>query len=176
MKPFLFIAVVATVLPTINACYKAEHTCANKYDLCYDGQRDYSLTFDQIDVVMEEATDNVNGLLDPEEIAYLNVYLKNNGPDPCMLTEGTFEEAETVNGFYIYNADIGINDGGLRFTESSEELGYDVQYIDPGQVDFLQVKVRTYPSITPDQDVPLLFTLKDDDGQSHTVNFSIHVQ
>lgn len=158
------------------ACYKGEISCENKYDLCYDGTRNYTLEFDSIAVVNEASSMNINGLLDPVEIAALNVYLKNNGPDPCMIVSGTFEEETNINGFYIKNKDIGINSGGVSFKGGSTAKGYKVQYIDPGATDYIQVDIRTYASLDTNQDVPLVFTLFDDDGQSHVINFSIHVQ
>ncbi|MEX1003633.1 MAG: hypothetical protein WDZ35_16055 [Crocinitomicaceae bacterium] len=172
MRVLNFILTTACIA-ILSACYKAEPACENKYDLCYSGTRDYNLTFDHIEV--EEESGDINGLLQPDDLAYLKVYLKNNGPDPCMLTEGTFKEVVDVNGFYISNSVIGINDGGFKFEKPSEEEGYDVHYIDPGSVDYLKVKVRAYSHITPDQDVALVFNLMDDDGSTHTVNFSIHI-
>jgi hypothetical protein len=160
----------------LTACYKTEHTRENKYDELYAGKRDYTLEFDHIAVVNETSTTNVNGLLDVDEKASLNVYLKNNGPDPCMLSYGTFKAANTVSGFYIQNSEIGINDGGLHFIGSSATAGYTVKYIDPGAVDCIRVDVRVYPYCNPNQDVACVFELTDHDGTTHTVNFSVHVE
>jgi hypothetical protein len=170
------ILILCGIVMTQTACYKVEHTRENKYDDGYAGKREYSLEFDHIAVVNETSTVNVNGLLDVDEKAQLNVYLKNNGPDPCLLSYGTFKTVNTVSGFYIQNADIGINDGGLHFIGSTEAAGYKVQYIDPGAVDCIRVDVRVYPYCNPNQNVACTFKLMDYDGTEHTVNFSVHVE
>ena len=161
---------------SLTACYKVEHTRENKYDDGYTGKRNYTLEFDHIAVVNETATSNVNGLLNVDEKASLNVYLKNTGPDPCLLSYGTFKTKNTVSGFYIQNSEIGINDNGMHFIGSSETAGYRVEYIDPGAVDCIRVDVRIYPYCTPNQNVPCIFELTDHDGTTHTVNFNVHVE
>lgn len=163
-------------LLVLNSCYKVEHTRENKYDDGYAGTRDYTLEFDHIEVVNETNTTNVNGLLDVDEKATLRIFLKNNGPDPCLLSEGTFEKDNIVNGFYIFNSEIGINDGGFQFLGSSESAGYKVQYIDPGASDYISCNVYIYSSCAPNQDVACTFMLKDYDGTTHEINFNVHVE
>lgn len=167
---------LTTGLMVLNSCYKVEHTRENKYDEGYAGTRDYTLEFDHIEVVNETSTANVNGLLDVEERATLRIFLKNNGPDPCMLNSGTFKTDNLVNGFYIFNSEIGINDGGFQFLGSSELKGYKVHYIDPGAVDYLSCDVRIYPYCNPNQDVACTFMLTDFDGATHEVKFNVHVE
>jgi len=160
------------------SCYKQEHTRVNKYDPLADVTRTYTLAFDHVevkDIVVPGYVADGDGLLEVNENAELHVYLKNNGTDPCLLSEGTFDEVVDVNGFYIKNFDIGTNDGGLQFLGSSATKGYTVQYIDPGATDYLKVDVHIYPACT-NQDVSLVFMLTDYDGEIHQVNFSVHVE
>jgi hypothetical protein len=153
-----------------------EYTRQNMYDKGALVDRNYTLEFDHIEVTNEASTANVNGLLDVDEIATLQVYLKNNGPDPCMLSSGTFETMNFENGFYIKNFDININEGGLHFLESSAAAGYDVHYIEPGKTDCISCDVRIYPYCQANQDVPCLFQLWDFDGDMQEVQFDVHIE
>jgi hypothetical protein len=154
----------------LTSCKKGE---INYYDDDADVTRDYTLTFDHIEVVAEEASANVNGLLDVDEIAVLNVYLHNSGPDPCLLSYGTWGITETAatNGFYVFNHNIEDVEMG-----STASAGYKVQYIDPGGTDYVSVKVRAYDWLDPNQDIQGFFDFIDyDDGARH-VDFTIHVE
>ena len=162
------------MMMTCISCVKKDYPRTNLYDSSADVTRNYSLVFDHIEVVDESATVNINGLLDVVEIAWLKVYMKNTGTDPCLLKEGTFEEVGNTSGFYIYNSQIGTNEG---FTlGASDVLGYDVRYIDPGATDYLKVKVRTYSSLSSNIDIPCVFMLTDYDGQIHQVDFNVHIE
>jgi len=165
---------ILPVLFVVVSCVKEDYPRVAMYDPYADVDRNYTLEFDHIEVVNEESTTNVNGLLDVVEVATLRVYIKNNGPDPCVLKEGTFEDIPSINGFYIKNKNIGTN-GGFKIG-NSEEIGYVKQYIDPGTADYIDVDVRTYASLDPNQDIACVFMLTDYDGKTHQVDFSVHVE
>jgi len=152
------------------SCKKYE---VNYYDDDAQVTRNYSLTFDHVEVVDEEQTANINGKLDVIEVATLNVYLKNEGPDPCLLSYGTWGYVATAasNGFYIYNQNI----DEVKMA-SSDSLGYLVQYITPGETEGVQVKVRTYDMLDYNSDVQCFFDLIDYDGQTHHVDFIVHIE
>jgi len=145
----------------------------NYYDPTAQVERNYTLSFDHIEVVSESETANINGLLDVTEKAVLNIYLKNNGPDPCLLEYGNFTYVANTasNGFYIpYGYNFTVEMG------SSDAEGYSVQYIAPGAIDYIAMSVRTYSYLDPNQDVELDFDLVDYDGQTHHVDFSVHIE
>lgn len=171
MKKITVILVVCMGIGLFSCGKKYERL--NYYDPTAQVDRNYTLTFDHIEVVSETETANVNGKLDVVEKAVLNIYLKNEGPDPCLLTVGNFTYVANAasNGFYIpygYNFDVEMG--------SSDALGYKVQYISPGETDYIAMSVRTYEYLDPNQDVQLDFDLEDYDGQIHHVDFSVHIE
>lgn len=174
MKERYFLLLLCLCLLGTSCIKEEDYPRNNKYDPKADVDRNYTLEFDHLEVINEEATDNVNGLLDVEEKATLRVFIKNNGPDPSLLNSGTFEDVPTVNGFYIFTKSIGLN-GGFE-TGDSDELGYTKQYIDPGAIEYIDVDIRTYSYLDSDQDIACVFMLTDYDGKVHQVDFSVHVE
>ncbi len=175
MKKITSGAFIGLLLISAGSCIKIEdYPRTNLYDEEADVTRNYSLALDH--VVVNDAVDgNGNGLLDAPEMATIEVYIKNNGPDPCLLTEGT---VETVIDFapplYIYDYYIG-GYSGLSFGSSSS-LGYKVKYIDPGAVDFLSVDVSVPPASGPNEDCACFMILKDFDGHTSQIDFNIHIE
>lgn len=168
LTPILLILISSGI---IFSCNKSKDV--NYYDDDAQVTRDYTVIFDHVEVVNEEATVNVNGKLDVVEIATLNVYLKNMGPDPCLFSYGTWGYVNTAasNGFYIFNQNI----DDIEMV-SSEELGYKVQYITPGETEALPVKVRTYDYLDYNQDIQCFFDLVDYDGGTRHIDFTVHVE
>src|SRR5688572_14418341 len=103
MKNRILILSLIVSTGLILSCNKSKDV--NYYDDDAQVTRDYTVIFDHVEVVNEEATLNVNGKLDVVEIATLNVYLKNLGPDPCLFSYGTWGYVATTasHGFYAYN-------------------------------------------------------------------------
>jgi hypothetical protein len=167
-KVLLNLLLVLTLPALLSGCIKKR-----KYDDAYRGDRDYALTFDHIEVVNETETANVNGKLDVVEKATLNIYLKNEGPDPCLFNTGTFGVIDQVagNGFYITNSNI---DEVIVGDPASD--GKTIQYIDPGETDYIAIPVRTYEYLQPNQELGLYLDLVDYDEDVHHLVFSIHIE
>lgn len=173
MKKIIIPALVGILTVSCFVSCNKEYKRDNLYDPTAQVERNYTLAFDHIEVVNETETVNVNNLLDVTEKAVLNIYLKNEGPDPCLLSYGNFNYVATAasNGFYIpygYNFDVEMG--------SSDALGYKVQYIAPGEIDYIAMSVRTYSHLDYNQDVLLSFDLVDYDEKNHHIDFSVHIE
>lgn len=169
MKKTFLIFTLTVIIAAINAsCLKKR-----KYNDGYRGDRVYSLVFDHVEVVNETETANVNGKLDVLEKATLNVYLKNEGPDPCLINYGIFDRVVVPEseGFYITN--VLINE--VVFGDPNAE-GKKIQYIDPGEMDYIALNVRTYEYLDTNQDVQLYLDLIDYDGDTTHLDFPIHIE
>lgn len=158
------------------SCRKEAYLRDNIYDSKAEVHRNYTLKFDHIEVVSESSTTNVNGLLDVKEVAVLNVYLKNDGPDPCLLENGEVGVKSSIasSGFYLFNNNL-TDEYGITLG-SSDSIGYKVSYIEPGKMDYISFKVRTYETLNPNQDIDCFFDLVDYDNTEHHIDFKIHVE
>ena len=172
-----FIAIGLVML--LSSCIKEyDQERANPYDQEYTGTRDYSLSYSHTTV--DDSGENDNGIWEPDEAVVLHIYFTNNGPDPALIREADTYTTVSGNGF---SWDIGTFDGGafevshinhgdtydgIWMGKSSTE-GYEVNYIDPGTTDYIQVAVDGYGSLN--DTIPFGIEFTDWDKQIRSVEW-----
>jgi len=123
--------ILSLTLLFFGSCSKleiAELERSNVYDLAYEGERDFNLTLESVEIVKEDGMQN--GLIEEGETVWYSVYIKNEGPDPARVPE---EIDLNANALFILNNSSSLSN--FDYTLSGEQVNE--EFLDPGEVYFV---------------------------------------
>ncbi len=150
----------------------------NIYDKEYIGTRTYTLEYSSTVCIDTGAFGNGNGIWEVDEKVVLQVYIKNTGSEPAMIQTGEIRLGgigANLNGIFPretltdWAMNYGGYDEGVHFAISDIE-GYEVNYLDPGVTDYIEIALQANEWLGTDIDIEL--KLYDWDGERHDVEWT----